>query len=697
MGEGSEVQGTRAGQSTRPRPWRSSHPELPAPSGYLRRISRDERFTTLVVAVVVGVCGGIAALVFRSLVEGTWWLFARVATMGTVVQVGVVLGLPTLGGLVVGVLFGGRTRAPGDHGLVGIKAAFITSGGVLRTRLAIERVIACAITTSSGGSAGCEGPIARVAGAVGSWLALRLGLHRSRLQVLAACGVSASLAGLFHTPIAAVVFATEVVLGGYAIRSLAPLVISSATATVVARAVAGKHPAFDVPSFVLQGPMDLIVHLVIGVACGVAAAGFIHLLDRFQAANIRVPLAVQPALGGLLVGLIALAVPGVVGVGYPALGSLFRGDMTVWVIVVLLLGKLLATTVTLASRGAGGVFAPSLLVGGTFGWLVGHVANQAFPGMFAPPGAFAAAGMAAMMAGVTHAPFTGAVLLVECTQSYHAVLPGVVAALAASIVSSTIRDESAYAMVLSKRGLREPSERHTTALSASSIQPLLDPVQDTVPSNLPARELLRRLSVARSEVLIVASAGKVLGVIPVGAAAKRDPDELADQPATALMVDTGTLGERDSVARALVQFMRHDAPAMPVVGASGLLGLVWRSDLMDFCAHDMLRDYLQIGGAALPSVSETAGRPLSHDVAALPVPRIMVGRTLREVDLGKQFGVVCVGLRRATEAGSFVAVHLSPRLELRVDDVMILTGNASDLERLSRLTDDGPPSTEGPR
>jgi hypothetical protein len=159
-----------------------------------------------------------------------------------------------------------------------------------------------------------------------------------------------------------------------------------------------------------------------------------------------------------------------------------------------------------------------------------------------------------------------------------------------------------------------------------------------------------------------------------------------------LVVDTGTLRESDSVARALVQLMRHDAPAMPVLDEAGALtGLVWRSDLMDFCAHDLLRDYLLLGGAALPSVCESERRPLIHDVAAIPVPRSMVGKTLREVDLGKQFGVVCVGLRRATPAGAFVAVHLSARLTLRVDDVLILTGNAPDLDRLSRISDGGPP------
>jgi CIC family chloride channel protein len=681
------------GQSSRPRPWRTSQPELPV-HGFLGRLSRNERIATLLGSVLVGVCGGLAAMAFRYLVEGSFQLFARASSMTSGVHAAVVVGLPACGGLVVGLMSRGRETSAGEYGMGGIRAAFITTGGVLRTRLALLRALSCAITTGSGGSAGCEGPVARVAGAVGSWLARRLGLHPSRMQVLVACGVSASLAGLLHTPIAAVVFATEVILGGYAIRSLAPLVVSAVTAMAITRYVGGNGPALDVSPFVLLGPKDLVVHLLLGLACGAVAAGFIHLLDRCQTLNLRVPLVLQPALGGLLVGVLALAAPGILGVGYPVVGALFRGDMTLTVVAVLVAAKLVATTVTLGTRGVGGVFAPSLLFGSALGWLVGHGANRAFPGAFAPPATFAAAGMAAMVAGVTHAPFTGAVLLVECTRSYQAVLPGVVAALAASMLSTSLHDESAYGLGPDKKAPEEPSEPHTTTLRSSTIQDLLDPWQDTVPATISAREFLRRLPMARSPVLVVAHEGRVMGIVSVRKASEQDPSQLSDQPVTALMADTGTLQLEDSVARAVVQFMDHDEPAMPVVAATGeLIGLVWRSDLMDYCAHDLLQEYVHFGNAAFPPPGVPEARPLRHDVAALPVPRIMVGRTLRDVDLGKQFGIVCVGLRRATESGKFVAAPLSPSLVLRAEDVLILTGNAPDLQRLSELEDDGTPST----
>jgi hypothetical protein len=206
-------------------------------------------------------------------------------------------------------------------------------------------------------------------------------------------------------------------------------------------------------------------------------------------------------------------------------------------------------------------------------------------------------------------------------------------------------------------------------------------------------ELLNRIPAARSSVLVVADGKRVVGVLSTRAVSRHEPAELEGKDVTAIMTDTGMLRADDSVARALVQFMRHDAPAMPVVDeGEGLVGLVWRSDLMDFCAHDLLRDYLHLGSVELPSMSETSPRPLRHDVVALPVPRLFVGKTLREVDLGKRFGVVCAGIRRATDTGAFVAAQVSPSLELRADDVLILTGNALDLERLNHLMDDDGPA-----
>ncbi len=692
MGEGSVERNSEPSSPPRSRPWRSSFPG-PLPKTGIRRFLNDERLTTLMAASVVGVCGGFAAIAFRVIVDGSFRLFAWFVTLPAAAHVAAVLALPAVGGLGVGLLARDTWQRPGDHGMVGIKAAFITSGGVLRTRKALHRAFACAVTTGTGGSAGCEGAVARVAGAVGSWLAQRFGLHRSRLQVLVACGVSASLAGLFHTPFAAVVFATEQVLGGYAIRSLAPLVVSSATATVVARAVLGSKPAFGTPPFALQGPMDLIAHLGVGLSCGVAAAGLMHLLDRGQSLRTRIPEALRPALGGLGVGAIAIAVPGVTGIGYPVIDGLFQSDLAVWAIVALLVGKSAATLLTLGSRGAGGVFAPSLLLGGSLGWLIGAAVNEAFPGAFAPPLAFAAAGMAAMIAGVTHAPFTGVVLLIECTRSYHAVLPGVVAAVAASVLSSTIRSESAVA--LGKHGLREPAEPHASGFGTAPIDALIDPSKDTVPADLPARELLRRLPAEKREVLIVADGDDVLGVVVVPFALARSEPTDADEDVTTLIVQTGSLASTDSVARSLVKFKRHDAPAMPVIGAGGeLAGLVWRADLMDLCAHELLREYLLLGAASLPSMSPPERRTLRHEVAALPVPGPLVGQTLRDVDIGKKHGIVCVGIRRATDAGTFTAVHLSPKLTLRADDVLIVTGNATDLERLAQLWD--PSSRSGP-
>ncbi len=230
--------------------------------------------------------------------------------------------------------------------------------------------------------------------------------------------------------------------------------------------------------------------------------------------------------------------------------------------------------------------------------------------------------------------------------------------------------------------VREVSEQHSSLLS-TELKALMQSVRDTVPADLPTREFLRRLPLNRNEVLVVAREQNVLGVIVTQLVSPLDIQTVpADQHVSELVISTGTLRESDSVALALVHFMRHEAPATPVVDKSDtLVGLLWRSDLMGFCARDMLRDYQQLS-VGKPSCGE---QPLSHDVGAMPIPASMVGANLSELNLGKHFGVVCVGLRRTTEKGTFVAIHISPSVTLRADDVMIVTGNASDIERLAQL------------
>ncbi|MCU0690105.1 MAG: chloride channel protein [Polyangiaceae bacterium] len=659
----------------------------------MKRLARDPGLQTLVAAVLVGAGGGVGAVAFRMLIRATSSVLSWILQREIPVRVALVAMIPALGGLLVG-LMGRLLREASQAG--GIRGSMAAATGLVRPPRALLTGLACAVSTGSGGSAGCEGPLALASSGLGTWMAQRLGLPQNRLHVLGACGVSAAIAGLFHAPIAGVVFAIEIVLGGYAIQSLAPLVASAATSAAIVRLAFNDRAVFDAAVFRLASGPELIAHAALGIACGAIGALFVHALVQSQRLWGKLPIAPwsRPALGGLLVGLIAVAMPQVLGVGYPVVGDVLSERFGLLVVMALLVAKGLATSLTLGSGGAGDVIAPSLLLGACSGSLLGAAVHRMWPETTASTGAYAAIGMTAMLAAVAHAPVTGVVLLFELTDRYSAVLSGAVACILATVVSSMIRNGSAYATHAAQRGLLARTSGHVVSLSPAGIASLLVVGRDPVGDVLDARVLLSRLPHVRDRALIVAESatGRAVGVLGVAETldrARTDPPKPGSRVRD-LMNAVPNLQPTDSLPHALVAFMSHRAPAMPVVDDIGLpLGLLLREDLMEACAHELLRDYLHLGRSGLPPMvatdADTQPWPLCHDVSALPVPPPFVGKTLRDLGLGHRFGVVCIGLRRATPIGAFAAEPADPALVLRQDDVLIVTGEVPKLERMHRV------------
>ncbi|HOD22261.1 MAG TPA: chloride channel protein [Polyangiaceae bacterium] len=354
--------------STRPRPWRESRPELLIHNTVTDRLFRNERLLLLWAAIIVGACGGGFALGVRLLIDMNWWAFSYLRSLDRPLFVLLVLAIPALGGLVLG-LIARISMAVGEPGVEELRKSFLTTVGILAVPTALLRLLACAVTMTMGGSVGAEGPVARASTALGSWFARRFGLDDSRAQLLIACGVSASIAGIFHTPFAAVVFAAEVVLGVYAIRRLAYLLLAAGVSLGLSRWGAGLDAPFSAPPFVLQSPLDLVIHAVVGTGCGALAVLLLKATEWLVSMRDRCAGVWPSVLGGLMVGGVVLMVPQAVGVGYPALSGLLSNSVTISFVVAVLVAKLTATALTLGSRGVGGVFSPSLVVGGaSVGW-----------------------------------------------------------------------------------------------------------------------------------------------------------------------------------------------------------------------------------------------------------------------------------------------------------------------------------------
>jgi chloride channel protein, CIC family len=453
-------------------------------AGWEVRIAPTEPQRLFLLTLAIGGLSGIGAVgfhlsigLFESLLiepalraPGRSWMFWTVAT-------------PALGGLVCGALLHYVVPNARGSGIPQVKTAFAASPPVVPVRDAVGKFAVGALQIGSGASLGREGPTVQICAGVASALGRFAGVSETSQRRLLPVGVAAGIAAAFNAPIAAVTFAVEEIIGNLDRALLAGVIVAAAIAAVVSRSLLGGHAVFDVPgSYGLEHPSSLILYAVLGVAAGLSALSFSELLLwlRRRLREVRaLPVWAQPALGGLVTGLLAvfalsvLEAGGVTGGGYATLGEALNGRLAWQVMLGLCVLKVFATVSSYSSGGAGGIFAPSLFIGGMLGGAVGTLDSTWLGHGGEPAGAFALVGMGAVFAGVVRAPITSVLIIVEMTDGYDLILPLMIANMTSYVVARRFRPVSIYdALSAQDRAFaeasatRDNSPRVTSAPSA---------------------------------------------------------------------------------------------------------------------------------------------------------------------------------------------------------------------------------------
>jgi chloride channel protein, CIC family len=361
---------------------------------------------------------------------------------------------PAAGGLLAGLLSLLVARAPAGQGVADVMEAVVLGRVRLSMRVTLLKSLSSWLAIASGGSLGREGPLIQFGGALGKWLSDRLALSRTPTRILIAAGTGAGFASAYNTPFAAVLFVLEVVLGIVALDTIVPVVVATAIATALTRVVIGEGPIYGQRSFQLSSPLELLVFAGLGLFVAVGAQGFMRLLSLGEVL-FRQPWLKPPwrsALGGLLAGTLVAAMPEVAGNGYEPLNTLLNGAFTVKFALLLLLGKCLATTASVSSGSPGGVFTPTLLLGGGLGFVFATLLSG-LGAQLGPEGGYALVGMAAAIAATTHAPMMAAVMVFELSGDYAIALPLLVATALATSASRRMRKDSIYTSELRERGV----------------------------------------------------------------------------------------------------------------------------------------------------------------------------------------------------------------------------------------------------
>lgn len=421
-------------------------------------LNRHDDLYMVMIAVLVGVLAGYGNLLFRYLIGFFQNLFYGtkseylLETLNNTPFYKIIL-IPAVGGLLVGLLSIVFKFAKG-HGVPDVMKAIALNRSI-KPQIAIIKSFSSAITLGSGGSAGREGPIVQIGAAIGSGVGRFFKFSSARMRTVIACGAAGGLAATFNAPIGGAMFAAEVLLGQFGLKTFSPIIISSVIATVVSRAHLGDHVTFEAPDYVLKSVFELPLYTVMGLLCAFVGVMFIRTFYRFEEKfdSLNVPGWSKPAIGGLLMGVVALFSRDVMGVGYDTIDAILQHE-TGLILIVLVVLKVIATSLTLGSGGSGGLFVPSLYIGAATGGFFGWFVNLIFPSMTGGPGAYGLVAMSAMLAATIRAPLTAILIIFEITQSYTVILPLMLTAIVANIFAGWLEKESIFTWILTKQGVR---------------------------------------------------------------------------------------------------------------------------------------------------------------------------------------------------------------------------------------------------
>jgi chloride channel protein, CIC family len=433
------------------------------------RPSRENQ-VTLLLSVVIGALVGLVVVAFILL---TGRLAARMYPAGEAAWRRALV--PALGSLGTGYLLWKFFPDARGSGIPQTKFAIYITDGYISLRTVLGKFFCCSASLASGIALGREGPSVQIGAGIASVLGRRFGLSRENLKSLIPIGSSAALAAAFNTPIAAVLFSLEEVLGDLHAPVLGSVVLSSATSWMVLHLILGDEPLFHVPAYHLVDPTELLIYAVLGVVGGLGSVIFVKLLLNLRVWFKSLPKSTvwfQPVAGGLLVGVMGLFMPEVLGVGYDYVEKVLGGDMLLRTVVILAVLKIVATASCYASGNAGGIFGPSLFIGATIGGAVGSVAHSIFPTWTANPGAYALVGMGAVFAGIVRTPLTSVIMIFEMTRDYSIIVPLMIANLISFFVSHRLQRQPIYEALAHQEGVYLPGEEtreHLTRLRVSDI------------------------------------------------------------------------------------------------------------------------------------------------------------------------------------------------------------------------------------
>jgi len=447
----------------------------------------------LAMALIVGVGSGLGAAAFRELIYGFTWLFTGHETFGqqghapslhlAFLGIFFVLIVPVIAGALYGPLIQRYAREARGHGVPEVMLSVAENGGRIRPQVTVVKALASALCIGGGGSVGREGPIVQIGSAFASTLGQLVRMSEGRLRVIVACGAAGGISATFNAPLTGLFFGFEIVLKEFSLDALSATTVSAVTADVISRAFFGGAPFFGaIPHDMGVGnDFTYLLIAVLGIAAGLIGVAFQKTLYKGEDAADALwqgrPEWLRPVAGGVFLGLLLLVLPQMYGVGYPVMDRVLATHYVLWFVVLLMVGKILAASLTLWIGGSGGVFAPSLFTGAAAGTAFGIIVNHLFGSAVGPPALYGVVAMGGVFAAAAQAPLTAIASVAEMTGNFTLTLPIMLACGIAAQLAKRITYGSIYTTKLLRRGIDIERPKATGALQALTVEEAMQPIQ----------------------------------------------------------------------------------------------------------------------------------------------------------------------------------------------------------------------------
>ena len=534
-------------------------------SRLISHLQQREEQVFLLLSLLIGALTGLAVVAFIVLTER---LGMRLYPAGSAAWRRVLI--PVAGSLAMGFLLYRFFPNARGSGVPQTKAALFARNGFISLRTVLGKFFCTATTLASGIPLGREGPSVQVGAGIGSVLGRRLGLRPEKVKSLIPVGAAAAIAAAFNTPMAAVLFSLEEVMGDLNAPILGSVVLASATSWAVLRLLLGNNPLFQVPQYTLVHPLELGIYALLGIAGGFLSVAFTRLLLEMRRFFLHLPEKTRwwhPVVGGVTVGLMGWMVPQVLGVGYAHVGSALNGTMALKLMLVLVVLKLFGVTVSYASGNAGGIFGPSLFLGAMLGGSIGTVAHNLLPGYTATPGAYALVGMGALFAGIVRAPMTSVLMIFEMTQDYAVIVPLMIANLTSLFISSRFQKEPIYEALAHQDGIHLPSHSTRIEPNQRTILQIMRKTPEILSAEMRVQDVIEQTRASALRTWPVSAEDYFLGMLTREALGCAFADGRKDQPLKDLVetLHVPHLHTDHSLHLALDRMSMHHIDVLPVV------------------------------------------------------------------------------------------------------------------------------------